>query len=83
MAAPIGNVFVTDSIEQRIEGWPRLHVVSIALPLADAIRRLASGEFPPRVGRSPGRSLALRVQRLSIEPKGEVLAARPVRSNIP
>jgi ribose-phosphate pyrophosphokinase len=46
-APPIGDVFVTDSIEPRIEGWPRLHVVSVALPLADAIRRLASGEFHP------------------------------------
>ena len=38
MAAPIGDVFVTDSIEQRAEGWARLHVVSLALPLADSIR---------------------------------------------
>jgi ribose-phosphate pyrophosphokinase len=44
-AAPIGDMFVTDSIEQRLEDWPRLQVVSIAVPLADAIRRLASGEF--------------------------------------
>jgi ribose-phosphate pyrophosphokinase len=48
-AAPISEVFVTDSIEQRTEGWPRLHVVSVALPLADAIRRLASGELRPDV----------------------------------
>jgi ribose-phosphate pyrophosphokinase len=48
-AARIGDVFVTDSIEQRTEGWPRLHVVSVALPLADAIRRLASGEFQPEL----------------------------------
>jgi ribose-phosphate pyrophosphokinase len=48
-AAPISDVFVTDSIEQRTEGWPRLHVVSVALPLADAIRRLASGELRPDV----------------------------------
>jgi ribose-phosphate pyrophosphokinase len=44
-AAPIGDVFVTDSIEQRTEGWPRLRVVSVAPSLADAIRRLASGEL--------------------------------------
>jgi ribose-phosphate pyrophosphokinase len=44
---PIGDVFITDSIEQRTEGWPRLHVVSVAAPLADAIRRLASGELRP------------------------------------
>jgi ribose-phosphate pyrophosphokinase len=48
-AARIGDVFVTDSIEQRTEGWPQLHVVSVALPLADAIRRLASGEFQPEL----------------------------------
>jgi ribose-phosphate pyrophosphokinase len=48
-AAPISDVFVTDSIEQRTEGWPRLHVVSVAPPLADAIRRLASGEFHPEL----------------------------------
>jgi ribose-phosphate pyrophosphokinase len=48
-AAPIGDIFVTDSIEQRLEGWPRLQVVSIAVPLADAIRRLASGEFHPEL----------------------------------
>ena len=48
-AAPIGDVFVTDSIEQRTEDWPRLHVVSVALPLADAIRRLASSEFQPEL----------------------------------
>ena len=46
-AAPIGDVFVTDSIEQLTEGWPRLRVVSVAPSLADAIRRLASGEFHP------------------------------------
>jgi ribose-phosphate pyrophosphokinase len=48
-AAPIGDIFVTDSIEQRLEDWPRLQVVSIAVPLADAIRRLASGEFHPEL----------------------------------
>jgi ribose-phosphate pyrophosphokinase len=48
-AARIGGVFVTDSVEQRTEGWPQLHVVSVALPLADAIRRLASGEFQPEL----------------------------------
>jgi ribose-phosphate pyrophosphokinase len=44
-AAQIGDVFVTDTIDQRIDSWPRLHVVSVAPFLADAIRRLASGEF--------------------------------------
>lgn len=43
-AKPIGDVFVTDSIEQRTEGWPRLQVVSVAPLLADAIHRVTSGE---------------------------------------
>jgi ribose-phosphate pyrophosphokinase len=43
-AAPISDVFVTDSIEQRSENWPRLNVVSVASLLADAIRRAASSE---------------------------------------
>ena len=47
---PIGDVFVTDSIEHRTEGWPGLHVVSMAASLADAIRRLASGELRPDLG---------------------------------
>lgn len=42
-AGSIDDVFVTDSIEQRTEAWPRLHVISVAPLLADAIRRLASG----------------------------------------
>jgi len=46
-APPIGDVFVTDSIEQRAEEWPRLHVVSVAPFLADAIRRLASSLIQP------------------------------------
>lgn len=45
-AEGIGNVFVTDSIEQRLAAWPRLQVVSLAPLLADALQR-ASG---------PGRS---------------------------
>jgi ribose-phosphate pyrophosphokinase len=52
-AVPIGDVFVTDSIEQRTEGWTRLHAVSVGPPLADAIRRLASSEVDegfPRLG---------------------------------
>jgi len=39
----IGDVFVTDTIEQR-EPWPGLHVVSVAPLLADAILRIRSGE---------------------------------------
>ena len=48
-APPIGDVFVTDSIEQHTEGWPRLHVISVAPFLADAIRRLASGTVHPEL----------------------------------
>jgi ribose-phosphate pyrophosphokinase len=44
-AAPIGDVFVTDSIEQRTEDWPRLNVVSVAPLLADALSRVASAEL--------------------------------------
>jgi ribose-phosphate pyrophosphokinase len=38
-AAPIADIFVTDSIEQRGAG---VHVVSVAPLLADAIRRVTS-----------------------------------------
>jgi ribose-phosphate pyrophosphokinase len=41
-AAPIADIFVTDSIEQTNEGWTGLHVVSVAPLLADAIRRVTS-----------------------------------------
>jgi ribose-phosphate pyrophosphokinase len=36
----IGDIFVTDTIEQRTSEWPRLHVVSVAPLLADALRRV-------------------------------------------
>lgn len=39
----MGDVFVTDTIEQR-DRWPGLHVVSVAPLLADAIRCVMSGE---------------------------------------
>jgi ribose-phosphate pyrophosphokinase len=42
-ARSIGDVVVTDSIEQCTEEWPGLRVVSLAPLLADAIRRVASG----------------------------------------
>jgi ribose-phosphate pyrophosphokinase len=41
-AEPIGDIFVTDSIEQRTEAWPHLQVVSVAPLLADAIQRVTS-----------------------------------------
>lgn len=41
----VAEVFVTDTIEQRDESWPRLHVVSVASLLADAIRRVSSGQL--------------------------------------
>jgi ribose-phosphate pyrophosphokinase len=46
MTLPVGDVFVTDSIEQQSERWPRLHVVSVASFLAEAITRLASRASP-------------------------------------
>ncbi len=43
-AEAISDVFVTDSIEQRIQAWPHLHIVSVAPLLADAIHRATSRE---------------------------------------
>ena len=51
-AAPIGDVFVTDSIEKPSEEWPRRHVVSVAPLLADAIRRVVTDERQQSVDRS-------------------------------
>jgi ribose-phosphate pyrophosphokinase len=41
-SVPIGDLFVTDSIERQPGPWPHLHVVSVAPFLGNAIRRLAS-----------------------------------------
>lgn len=41
----VADVFVTDTIEQTAKGWPRLHVVSVASLLAEAARRVTSGEL--------------------------------------
>jgi hypothetical protein len=41
-AAPIGDIFVTDTVDQPTETWPRLQVVSVAPLLADAIQRVTS-----------------------------------------
>jgi ribose-phosphate pyrophosphokinase len=38
----MADVFVTDTIQQTIEGWPRLHVVSVAPLLAETIQRVTS-----------------------------------------
>jgi ribose-phosphate pyrophosphokinase len=43
-SAAIGDVFVTDSIEQRAKDPPSVHVVSVAPLLAQALRRVTSGE---------------------------------------
>lgn len=40
---PVADVFVADTIEQPIERWPRVHTVSVAPLIADAIQRLTSG----------------------------------------
>jgi ribose-phosphate pyrophosphokinase len=44
-AESVADIFVTDTIEQPAESWPRLHVVSVAACLADAIRRVTSREL--------------------------------------
>jgi ribose-phosphate pyrophosphokinase len=41
----MGDVFVTDTIQPASEDWPRLHVVSIASLIADAIQRVTSERF--------------------------------------
>lgn len=41
----MADVFVTDTIQQTIEGWPRLHVVSVASLLAEAIQRVTSDQL--------------------------------------
>ena len=41
----VADVFITDTIEQQPESWPRLHVVSMASCLAEVIRRVTSREL--------------------------------------
>lgn len=41
-AEPIGDIFVTDTVDQPTEAWPRLQVVSVAPLLAQAIQRVTS-----------------------------------------
>jgi ribose-phosphate pyrophosphokinase len=39
-ADTVADVFVTDTVRTAVEPWPRLHVISIASLVADAIRRV-------------------------------------------
>jgi ribose-phosphate pyrophosphokinase len=41
-AEPIGDIFVTDTVDQPTAAWPRLQVVSVAPLLAQAIQRVTS-----------------------------------------
>ncbi len=41
--ANIRGLYVTDSVPVEADGWPELHVVSVAPLLAEAIRQLSSG----------------------------------------
>jgi ribose-phosphate pyrophosphokinase len=38
----MADIFVTDTIEQVLDDWPRLHVVSVAPLVADAIQRVTA-----------------------------------------
>jgi ribose-phosphate pyrophosphokinase len=44
-AESVADVFVTDTVRQPSEGWPRLHVISVAKLIGDAIRRVTSRQF--------------------------------------
>jgi ribose-phosphate pyrophosphokinase len=41
----VADIFVTDTIEQPIERWPRVRSVSVAPLLAETIRRVTSGQL--------------------------------------
>lgn len=41
-AEPMADLFITDTIERVASDWPRLHVVSVAPLLADAMQRVMS-----------------------------------------
>jgi ribose-phosphate pyrophosphokinase len=41
----VADVFVTDTIEEPIERWPRVHTVSVAPLIAATIRRVTSGQL--------------------------------------
>jgi len=38
----VADVFVTDTIQQTFENWPRLHVISVATLIANAVQRMTS-----------------------------------------
>jgi ribose-phosphate pyrophosphokinase len=42
----VADVFVTDTIQQAFEDWPRLHVVSVATLIAEAVQRMTSERLP-------------------------------------
>jgi ribose-phosphate pyrophosphokinase len=44
-AESVADVFVTDTIEQKAEDWPRLRVVSVAPLIAEAVQRATSGQL--------------------------------------
>jgi ribose-phosphate pyrophosphokinase len=44
-AESVADVFVTDTVRQPSDGWPRLHVISVAKLIGDAIRRVTSRQF--------------------------------------
>lgn len=41
----VGDIFVTDTIEQPIERWPRVRTVSVASLVAETIQRVTSGQL--------------------------------------
>ena len=43
----IADLFITDTVEQPPEMWPRVHVVSVAPCIADVIRRVTMREMVP------------------------------------
>jgi ribose-phosphate pyrophosphokinase len=45
----VGDIFITDTIEQSIDNWPHLHVVSVAPVVAEGIQRLTSEQLAGRV----------------------------------
>jgi ribose-phosphate pyrophosphokinase len=47
----VSDVFVTDTVQLAVDGWPRLHVISTASLIADAIRRVTPA---PALARSSG-----------------------------
>jgi ribose-phosphate pyrophosphokinase len=44
-ASPLGQVFITDTIERPADSWPQLRVVSVAPLLDEALSRITSGQY--------------------------------------